>query len=152
MNDALKPRALVWLKRDLRIHDHAALVAAQAYPDALAVFVIEPEWLQSPECDASHVDFALACLAELCAALAQRGMPLLVRVGTCVEVFTQLHSETGFTHLLSHEETGPGWSYTRDLQVASWCQSQRVLWREYTLDSTGRRNKLAESFSRRFIV
>jgi deoxyribodipyrimidine photo-lyase len=58
-----KQRALVWFKRDLRIHDHAALVAAQSHADALALFVIEPEWLQSTECDASHVDFALGCLA-----------------------------------------------------------------------------------------
>jgi deoxyribodipyrimidine photo-lyase len=139
VTDVRTQRALVWFKRDLRIHDHAALVAAQAHPDALAVFVIEPEWLQSPECDASHVDFALACLAELRAALAQRGMPLLVRVGPCIEVFTELHSDTGFTHLLSHEETGPGWSYARDLQVASWCQSQRVLWQEYTQTGVVRR-------------
>lgn len=29
-----KQRALVWFKRDLRIHDHAALAAAQAHDDA----------------------------------------------------------------------------------------------------------------------
>lgn len=132
-------RALVWFKRDLRIHDHAALVAAQSHPDALALFVVEPEWLQSPECDASHVDFALACLAELRTALAQRCMPLLVRVGPCVEVFAKLHAETGFTHLLSHEETGSGWSYTRDKEVAAWCRAQQVLWQEFTHSGVIRR-------------
>jgi deoxyribodipyrimidine photo-lyase len=131
--------ALVWFKRDLRVQDHAALVAAQSHPRALAVFVVEPEWLNSPECDASHVDFALACLAELRAALAQRGMPLLVRVGSCVAVLAQLHANVGFTHLLSHEETGPGWSYTRDLQVAAWCQSQSVQWQEFTQTGVIRR-------------
>ena len=135
----LQQRALVWFKRDLRIHDHAALVAAQSHTDALALFVIEPEWLQSPECDASHVDFALGCLSELRAALAQRGMPLLVRVGSCVQVLSQIHAEVGFSHLLSHEETGPGWSYTRDLQVAAWCQSQQVLWQEFTQTGVVRR-------------
>jgi deoxyribodipyrimidine photo-lyase len=96
-------RALVWFKRDLRVHDHAALVAAKTSADALALFIIEPEWLQSPECDASHVDFALGCLADLRTALAQRGMPLLVRVGSAVQVLAQLQCETRFTHLLSHE-------------------------------------------------
>ena len=133
------PRALVWFKRDLRIHDHAALVAAQAHHDTLALFVMEPEWLHSAECDASHVEFALACLAELRHALAQRGMPLLVRTGSCVAVLAQLHAEAGFTHLLSHEETGPGWSYTRDLQVEAWCQSQQVLWQEFTQTGVVRR-------------
>ncbi len=34
--------ALVWLKRDLRLHDHAPLHAAQAAGAAAALFVIEP--------------------------------------------------------------------------------------------------------------
>jgi deoxyribodipyrimidine photo-lyase len=131
--------ALVWFKRDLRVHDHAPLVAAQAHTRALGLFVIEPEWLHSPECDASHVDFALGCLSELRAALAQRGMPLLVRVGSLVQVLAALQSEHPFTHLLSHEETGPGWSYTRDKQVAAWCKSQHIDWQEFTQTGVVRR-------------
>ena len=135
----LSTRALVWFKRDLRIHDHAPLVAAQVHTDALGLFVLEPEWLQSPECDASHVDFALQCLVELRAALALRGMPLLVRVGSTMPVLAQLHQELQFTHLLSHEETGPGWSYARDKQVAIWCQGQSVTWQEFSQTGVVRR-------------
>jgi deoxyribodipyrimidine photo-lyase len=124
-------RALVWFKRDLRVHDHAPLVAARAHPDALAVFVIEPEWLSSPDCDASHVDFALACLTELRTALAERGLPLLVRVGPAVAVLAQLRGEVAFTHLLSHEETGAAWSYARDRQVALWCLSKNINWQQF---------------------
>ena len=131
--------ALVWFKRDLRLHDHAPLVAAQAHTHALGLFVIEPEWLQSAECDASHVEFALGCLAELRVALAQRGMPLLVRVGSMVQVLAQLQPEAPFTHLLSHEETGPGWSYTRDKQVAAWCKSLHIQWQEFTQTGVVRR-------------
>nr|WP_315190122.1 deoxyribodipyrimidine photo-lyase [uncultured Albidiferax sp.] len=44
---------VVWLKKDLRSADHAPLAAAAPLPGAaLAVFVIEPEWLASPECHA----------------------------------------------------------------------------------------------------
>ena len=132
-------RGLVWFKRDLRVHDHAPLVAALSNTDALALFVVEPEWLQSPECDASQVDFALECLAELRDALAQRGMPLLVRVGAMVQVLANLYGEVPFTHLLSHEETGPGWSYTRDKQVATWCTAQHVIWQEFTQTGVVRR-------------
>ncbi|MFN3716497.1 MAG: deoxyribodipyrimidine photo-lyase, partial [Thiobacillus sp.] len=55
--------ALVWLKRNLRLHDHAPLAAAAAHARALAVYVIEPQWLASPEFDPQHLDFALGCLA-----------------------------------------------------------------------------------------
>ncbi|WP_241464104.1 cryptochrome/deoxyribodipyrimidine photo-lyase family protein [Rhodoferax saidenbachensis] len=143
-------RALVWFKRDLRVHDHAPLVAALAHTDALALFIIEPEWLHSPECDASHVDFALQCLAELRIALAQRGMPLLVRVGSAVPVLAQLHSEVVFTQLLSHEETGTGWSYQRDLQVAAWCKSADIPWQEFTQTGVVRRLRSRSGWAQRW--
>ena len=38
-----KQRALIWFKRDLRIHDHVALVAAPSHRDTPAHFVIKPE-------------------------------------------------------------------------------------------------------------
>jgi deoxyribodipyrimidine photo-lyase len=134
-----RQRALVWFKRDLRIHDHAALASAQSHGDALALFVLEPEWLQSPECDARHVGFVLDCLAELRVALAGLGMPLLVRVGSAVPMLAQLHQEVRFTHLLSHEETGPAWSYQRDGQVAAWCRSNQIAWQEFTQTGVVRR-------------
>ncbi len=132
-------RSVVWFKRDLRIHDHAPLGAALFHADALALFIIEPEWLQSPECDASHVDFALGCLKELRVNLAERNMPLLVRVGSAVEVLSELLSMVPFTHLLSHEETGPDWSYTRDKSVANWCASRQIVWQEFTQTGVVRR-------------
>ena len=133
----------MWFKRDLRVHDHAPLVAASAHADALAIFIIEPEWLSSPDCDASHVDFALTCLAELRAALAERGLPLLVRVGAAVAVLAQLQSELAFAHLLSHEETGAAWSYARDRQVARWCASTSVNWQQFNQNGVirGLRNR-----------
>src|SRR5450830_1835088 len=102
-------RALVWFKRDLRLADHAPLVAALAHGDAAGLFILEPEWLHSPECSPSHVAFTLGCLAELRAALARQGLPLLVRMGPATEVLATLHQALRFSHLLSHEETGPGW-------------------------------------------
>lgn len=118
--------ALVWLKRDLRLADHAPLAEAQRFPRALAVFIIEPEWLQSPECDSSHVGFALECVQ----AMRAQGLPVLVRQGPAVAVLEALRAAHGVTHLLSHEETGPGWSWTRDKEVAAWCRAQGVQWSE----------------------
>ena len=50
-------RALVWFKRDLRVHDHAPLVAALADADALALAIgslhlgISVELLLDPDLD-----------------------------------------------------------------------------------------------------
>lgn len=123
--------ALVWLKRDMRLRDHAPLTAAAGFERALAVFIIEPEWLTSPEFDTQHLAFVLDSLAPLRREMAARGLPLLVRTGPAVQVLESLRRRAGITHLLSHEETGPGWSYGRDRAVAAWCRAQGLVWQEW---------------------
>jgi deoxyribodipyrimidine photo-lyase len=131
--------ALVWFKRDLRVRDHAPLVSASRIERALGLVVIEPDWLKSPECDPRHVGFLLDCVAGLRRDLAARGLPLLVRSGPMLEVLQTLRREFPFTHLFSHEETGPAWSYARDLAVARWCRSARVQWIESPQNGVVRR-------------
>ncbi|MFM7273685.1 MAG: FAD-binding domain-containing protein, partial [Gammaproteobacteria bacterium] len=131
--------ALVWFKRDLRLQDHAPLAAAARARAALGLFVIEDEWLASPECDPQHVAFTLACLARLRAACETIGLPLLIRRGSLPGVFEALHAECGFGQLLSHEETGSGWSYARDLRVARWCRERGVAWEEFPQTGVVRR-------------
>ncbi len=126
----MHPAALVWFKRDLRVRDNAPLAEAMRFEQALGLVVIEPEWLDSPECDPRHVAFLLDSVAALRQDLAARGLPLLVRVGSTTQVLADLRREFPFTHLFSHEETGPGWSYARDLAVARWCREAGVQWTE----------------------
>ena len=121
---------LVWFKRDLRVRDHAPLAEAMHCDHALGLVVIEPEWLSSPECDPRHVGFLLECVALLQHDLAMRGLPLVVRTGAMADVLQSVRREFRFTQLFSHEETGPGWSYARDLTVADWCCTQGVRWTE----------------------
>jgi len=134
-------RALIWFKRDLRTADHAPLAQAAQCETALALFIIEPAWLGSPECHPRHVDWLMKCLAPLRDALASRGLALLVRTGDAVQVLSALSRDYAFTHLLSHEETGPGWSYDHDRAVARWCQSNQVTWTEYPQTGVVRRLK-----------
>jgi deoxyribodipyrimidine photo-lyase len=133
------PVALVWFKRDLRVRDHAPLAEAMHFEQALGLVVIEPQWLSSPECDPRHVAFLLDCATGLQPELAARGLPLIVRIGAMPQVLQDLRRELPFTHLLSHEETGPGWSYARDLAVADWCRHQQVQWTEFPQTGVVRR-------------
>ncbi|MFM7533079.1 MAG: deoxyribodipyrimidine photo-lyase/cryptochrome family protein [Rubrivivax sp.] len=126
---------LVWLKRDLRLDDHAPLAAAALAGPALVVFVLEPQWRESPEFDPSHLEFALGCVA----ALRARGLPVQVHEGPVLAVLGALHREHGLTRLLSHEETGPLWSYARDRAVAQWCRAQGVTWTEFAQTGVVRR-------------
>ena len=142
--------AIVWFKRDLRVGDHAPLVAAAARDRAIGLFIIEPEWLGSPECDRRHVAYTLACLQTLRADLAGLGLMLCVRVGSACDVLAALSAEVGKVVLLSHEETGTGWSYQRDLAVARWCRVNAVPWQEWTQTGVVRRLKSRRGWAARW--
>jgi deoxyribodipyrimidine photo-lyase len=81
------------------------------------------------------VAFALECVQ----ALRAQGLPALVRQGPAVAVLEALRAAHGVTHLLSHEETGPGWSWTRDKAVAAWCRAKGVQWSEWPQTGVVRR-------------
>jgi deoxyribodipyrimidine photo-lyase len=124
-------RVLVWLKRDFRLRDHAPLAAAASAHEALAIWVIEPDWLGSAEFDPQHLAWQWRCGTLLGRELARRGLPLLIRCGALPEVLSALHARWPFERLFSHEETGPGWSWTRDRAVGRWCRERGVAWREW---------------------
>ena len=131
--------AVVWLKRDLRSHDHAPLAEAARFESSIAVYCIEPAWLTSPEFDPQHLRFALECLQDLRGRLAARGLRLWVCHAPVLEALQHLHERMAFSHLLSHEETGPGWTYQRDRDVAAWCAARAVAWTEFPQHGVVRR-------------
>jgi deoxyribodipyrimidine photo-lyase len=61
LRDMTAASALFWFKRDLRVRDHAALAEAMHFENALGLVVIEPQWLESPECDPRPTLIAPAC-------------------------------------------------------------------------------------------
>ncbi len=121
---------LVWLKRDLRLHDHAALHAASRRGPVVCLYIVEPGLWQQPDAARQHYEFVRESLAELQKALQPLGGPLLVLQGEATEVLQRLWQAAPFASLHSHEETGNGWTYARDRAVARWCRAQGVPWHE----------------------
>jgi deoxyribodipyrimidine photo-lyase len=143
-------RALVWFKRDLRVQDHAPLRAAADCDEAAGLYVFEPEWLANPDTDPQHVQFALDGVRALAPSLAALNVPLLVQRGSMAQVLSALHKTYPLTHLFSHEETGAGWSYARDIAVAAWCQAHGVVWQEFAQTGVVRRLKTRAGWASRW--
>lgn len=122
--------SVVWLKRDLRLSDHAPLTAAAQAGPCVALYVFEPSLLAAPEVDGAHVRFQIACLEELRDALRARGGRLLVRIGEMPEVLDRLHAAFPFDTLRSHAEVGTRDTWERDKRVARWCRDRGVRWDE----------------------
>uniref|UniRef100_UPI0018CBFDE9 deoxyribodipyrimidine photo-lyase n=1 Tax=Sandarakinorhabdus oryzae TaxID=2675220 RepID=UPI0018CBFDE9 len=122
---------IVWFKRDLRVHDHAPLVAACASGrPVLPLYIVEPELWQQPDASGRQYGFLAECLADLDLSLAARGARLVVRVGDAVQVLHDLHAAHGISALHAHEETGNLWSFARDKAVRRWARAAGVPVRE----------------------
>ncbi|MEL6340486.1 MAG: deoxyribodipyrimidine photo-lyase [Myxococcota bacterium] len=121
---------LVWLKRDLRIHDHAPMARAAERGPVHMVYVYEPSLWRSEEMDGSHLRFIGECLIELRDALRVRGATLVTRIGELPECFERIHRESAFEAIWSHEETGNALSFERDKRVARWCRERGIAFHE----------------------
>src|SRR6476659_1126326 len=74
------PAAVVLFTRDLRVHDHVALVTAAREHESVAPLFV----LDGPAATANRIAFLLDCLHDLDAALRERGARLIVRRGEVV--------------------------------------------------------------------
>jgi deoxyribodipyrimidine photo-lyase len=123
---------MVWFKRDLRVHDHAPLLAAQQSGNpVLPLYVFEPDLWTQPELSGRHFDFLTECLADLDEALKSRGAGLVVKIGEVCEVLDRLHAHSGIRAIHAHEETGLLWTYRRDRAVRAWAKRAGVQVFEY---------------------
>ena len=141
--------AVVWFKRDLRVHDHAPLAAAVATGrPVLPLYVVEPGLWRQPEMAGRHFDFLRECLADLDAALARRGARLVLRVGEAVDVLAALHARHGVASIHAHEETGLYWTYERDRAVRRWARSAGIPAQELPQHGVIRRLRSRDGWAR----
>ncbi len=141
---------IVWFKKDLRTVDHPALFEAAKRGPVLPLFIVEPDIWSGPDMSARQWDFARECLTELREDLARLGQPLIVRIGKAVSVLTELRRQTDFKALWSHQETGNGATYERDIKVAAWCAANGVTWNERRQDGVARRLKSRDGWARQW--
>jgi deoxyribodipyrimidine photo-lyase len=88
--------ALVWFRRDLRVHDHPALTAAHRECDRVVpVFVLDRRLLDGRFPSPNRAWFLHGCLAELRAALRERGGDLVLRTGRPEDELPALAEEVG---------------------------------------------------------
>ncbi|MFN3282596.1 MAG: deoxyribodipyrimidine photo-lyase, partial [Tabrizicola sp.] len=138
---------LVWFKRDLRIHDHPALALAAGLGPVLPLYIVEPELWTQPDASARQCEFLAESLADLRAALAGAGAPLVVRTGDAVEVLAGLCRRHRIARIVSHEETGNLWTYARDRRVAAWARRAGIEWVELPQSGVVRRLASRDAWS-----
>ena len=120
-------KALVWFRRDLRDHDHAALSAALAEAGAVyCIFVFDTEILDAlPSRHDRRVHFIRESLVELDAALRAKGGGLIVRHGPAADEIPRLAAELGVSAVYANRDYEPA-AKLRDAAVADRLASANI--------------------------
>lgn len=110
--------AVWWIRRDLRLTDNQALAAAMRSADqVIPLFILDPFFARSPYVADKRLAFLVGGLAELDAALRQRGGRLIVRQGEPTAVLAHLLAETN-AHTVFAEADYSAYARRRDTAVA----------------------------------
>ena len=104
--------SIVWFRRDLRLADQAALVAAAEQGAVIPVYVLDDNAPRHRRMGAASRWWLHHSLASLDAALRKRGSRLILRRGKCHEELAAIRRETGArtVHAIHHYE--PWWRNT----------------------------------------
>jgi deoxyribodipyrimidine photo-lyase len=141
---------VVWLKRDLRLADHAPLAEAARRGPVLLLYVFQPRVYQAPDFARQHLEFIRESLASLDEALAPRGMRVVVEHGEVAAVLRRIDAAISIDALWSHEETGNAVTYAIDREVRAWCAQRGIPWHERAQNGVVRRLGGRDGWSRRW--
>ncbi|KAG7337306.1 cytochrome/photolyase-like protein [Nitzschia inconspicua] len=162
---------VVWLKRDVRLHDHGPLAeVAQSRNPFVLLYLYEPDQLREPTVHGSHLRFVHEGLLDLerrwkneCPlsgnTLKTGGNEqavtsshatfeyLTICHNTAIATLEAIHRTHPIGRLLSHEETGHWQSYMRDRAVRKWCRSNKVKFVEFNQTGVTRNLKCRDDYN-----
>ena len=108
MPDKKYKTLIVWLRRDLRVHDNAALhEACQQAEQVIPLFVFDPDILGREDTGAARVEFLLDALRVLDANLQKCGGRLVVRRGKVPEEIVRAVDDFGADGVFHQREYEP---------------------------------------------
>lgn len=122
---------IVWIKRDIRTQDHAALDAAEhAGIPYLIIYLFEPSLMSRPDCSLRHLQFCYHSLLDFNNTLKPYARSVEIMHGEAKEVFEWLAKKYTIRNLISYQETGVQQTWDRDKEVAAVAKAQHINWVE----------------------
>ncbi len=147
---------IVWLKRDLRTQDHAALEAAEKAAQAsalpyLLIYMFEPSLIDYPDTSIRHLQFVFYSIREMNLSLEANNKNVRILYGEAVDIFQQLVLDYEILEVFSYAETGIKISWDRDKEVGKLLQSNGINWTEFQRDGIIRGIKNRKGWQKEWI-
>jgi deoxyribodipyrimidine photo-lyase len=152
---------VVWLKRDVRLHDHGPLsaIAQRKGRKVCILYLYEPDQLSESSVHGSHIAFVNEGLLDLDRRIAKvlqretsqqdRFEVLTVCHCEAVEALEAIQTVEPIARLLAHQETGHFASYQRDKRVRRWCKQNKIPFVEFQQSGVTRCLSDRDEFSKK---
>jgi deoxyribodipyrimidine photo-lyase len=123
----MKEINVVWLKRDLRLNDHACLAAAEASElPYLIMYCFEPSLMNAPDVSENHLNFIYLSLVEMQTKLAPFNRPLYILHADATQALGYIQKKYQISTLFAHQEHGTARTWKRDRQVIDFCWQEEI--------------------------
>ncbi|TNE60396.1 MAG: deoxyribodipyrimidine photo-lyase [Bacteroidetes bacterium] len=126
---------IVWLKRDLRTRDHAALHAAEAAGiPYLLLYLFEPSQLRYPDTSTRHLQFIWHSIQEMNNRLLHWQKRVEVLYAEAEDAFDWLVGQFEVQNVFSYQESGVQSTWDRDKRVKKLLTQNQIHWQEFQRD------------------
>jgi deoxyribodipyrimidine photo-lyase len=148
-----RPTTIWWLRRDLRLQDNQALLAALEYSSqVIPVFILDQRLIDSRYSGEKRLAFLFAVLRSLNSDLQERGSRLILRQGNPLDELQKLLDETGASRVFAEPDYSP-FAMQRDGEISrhlpvSWTGSPAILPPEFVLKPNGEPYTVFTPFSK----
>ena len=142
---------IVWFKRDLRLTDHAPLVAAidERIP-TLLLYCFEPSIMAGEDSDERHWRFVYESIADMQLELNKKNARLYYFHNEVKPVLLGLLEVYDIKNIYSHIEVGNKKTYDRDLDIQSLCKEHHIIWKEFQIHGVIRKLKSRKNWKQRW--
>lgn len=122
---------LCWIRRDLRLHDHAALSEALEKGETTLVFIFDPAILNKlKDTQDRRVTFIYQSLEELEKEVQKKGSSIIIRYGDPVEEIPKLAQELKISRVVANRDYEP-YAKDRDTKVGKKLAALNIAFEQF---------------------
>ncbi len=126
---------IVWIKRDIRSHDHKPFWEAESSNlPYMPIYIFEPSLISYPDTSLRHLQFQFHALIHLNKNLAKKDVEVVIFYAEAIAVFEYILSIYEVENVYSYQETGIKTTWNRDRVLKKLFNENGVNWWEFQRD------------------
>ena len=125
---------IVWLKRDLRLHDHLPFdLCEKSNIPFIGIYIYDNDLIKAKDCSMRHLQFIYGSISDMNENLEGR-KKIYSFFGDSLAVFKYLNSILNIDNVYAYQETGNLLSFRRDVKIKAYLKENNIKFNEHEKD------------------